>query len=476
MRSKILTIIEEKPKHYTRIIGKDNELLKWVNENSLVNSNDLVAKLRSALYQETNICEFGNTQQIRRLNLGFQGCGPANKCECTRNLLKNSVKVAKSKYSESDHSRINQKRKVSMLKKYGVEFNSQREDIKHIWTKTKLSKEVHTKLKDFEWLQSEYITKTKSASEIANNLGVHYTTVIEYCHHHGFPIVQTYQTSQLETQVAELLDRHKIQYIKNDKRILSGKELDFYLPKHQVAIEVNGLYWHSYSRRPDKNYHFRKWQMCREQGIDLYQWFSDDIRDAWPVIQSKIQYLAGVPKPRIGARMCKLRPITYQEARPLLENNHIQGTVNGQQYVLGAYHNDCLVGVMGFAHRKGYLELTRFATDLSNTYPGLFSRMLKYSLSDINYCGDVVSFSDNAHSNGAVYQANGFELDKILGPAYWYTRDYQTRHNRQGFMKSKIAQRFDVDMAGKTEWQAMQELGWDRIWDAGKIKWVLKTG
>jgi hypothetical protein len=316
----------------------------------------------------------------------------------------------------------------------------------------------------------------KTLLQIQDNLGINTTTVSRIANRYLCrDLITTDVGSQWEQKIRSSLDHYNINYIPNCKTLISPLEVDFFLPNHNIAIEVNGLYWHSYSRRPDKNYHFSKWKLCREKGVDLYQWFDDDIRGSWPIIESKIQYLAGVEKPRIGARKCTLRKVSYQEAKMLFEKNHIQGAVQGQQYLLGAYYRDQLVGVMGFAHRRHYLELTRFATNLSATYPGLFSRMLKFSIEDLAYTGDIVSFSDNAHSNGAVYAANGFAIDKVLGPAYWYTNDYQTRHNRQNFMKSKIAKRFDIDMSNKTEWQAMQELGYDRIWDAGKIKWIKHT-
>jgi hypothetical protein len=311
----------------------------------------------------------------------------------------------------------------------------------------------------------------KTLNEIAKQLKVDFTTAAVYVEKYNASELIVRNYTWIENQVKSCLDLYKIPYIQNDRVILSGKELDFYLPEHNSAIEVGGLYWHSHFKLQNKNYHFDKWKRCNDQGISLYTWFEDDIRDTWPVIESKIQYLARVKKPKIGARKCRLQKVTYQEATPLLDANHIQGSVKGQQYILGAYYQDQLVGVMGFAYRKTYLELTRFVTDLSATYPGLFSRMLSYALADINYQGDLVSFSDNAHSNGAVYAANGFEIDKILGPAYWYTNDYQTRHNRQNFMKADIARKFGIDVSNKTEWQAMQELGWDRVWDAGKIKW-----
>ena len=32
-------------------------------------------------------------------------------------------------------------------------------------------------------------------------------------------------------------------------------------------------------------------------------------------------------------------------------------------------------------------------------------------------------------------------------------------------------EKFGIDMTGKTEKDAMEELGYSRIWDCGKIKW-----
>ena len=43
-------------------------------------------------------------------------------------------------------------------------------------------------------------------------------------------------------------------------------------------------------------------------------------------------------------------------------------------------------------------------------------------------------------------------------------------------MKSKLASRFGLDpdyVKNSTEWQIVQELGYDRLWDAGKKKWEL---
>jgi hypothetical protein len=57
----------------------------------------------------------------------------------------------------------------------------------------------------------------------------------------------------------ELVDFIKSIYngeiITNNRKILKGKELDIVLPELNLAIEFNGIYWHSLK---DKNYHLNK--------------------------------------------------------------------------------------------------------------------------------------------------------------------------------------------------------------------------
>jgi hypothetical protein len=47
--------------------------------------------------------------------------------------------------------------------------------------------------------------------------------------------------------------------ITNNRKILKGKELDIYLPDEKLAIEFDGIYWHSLK---DENYHLNKTKLC----------------------------------------------------------------------------------------------------------------------------------------------------------------------------------------------------------------------
>ena len=49
----------------------------------------------------------------------------------------------------------------------------------------------------------------------------------------------------IELYIKSILDGSGVKYVQYDRNILNGKELDFFIPEHNIAIECNGMYWHS---------------------------------------------------------------------------------------------------------------------------------------------------------------------------------------------------------------------------------------
>lgn len=85
---------------------------------------------------------------------------------------------------------------------------------------------------------------------------------------------------QLSTQhlmVRDWLQKHNIYFEENDRKILAPKELDFFLPSHKLALEVNGLYWHSEAGGTMKGYHQWKTIECLKQGITLIHLYEDEL-------------------------------------------------------------------------------------------------------------------------------------------------------------------------------------------------------
>ena len=58
--------------------------------------------------------------------------------------------------------------------------------------------------------------------------------------------------------------------------VIAPKELDVYVPSRGIAVEFNGMYWHSEENGKHRDYHFDKWLTCRDRGVTLISVWEDD--------------------------------------------------------------------------------------------------------------------------------------------------------------------------------------------------------
>ena len=263
--------------------------------------------------------------------------------------------------------------------------------------------------------------------------------------------------------------------IRKDRTLLNSLELDILIPSHHLAIEFNGIRWHSEQFKIDKNYHLAKTILCEKKGIRLIHIFEDEWSERREIVEMRIRRILGDSKAfkRIYARKCTVREINNSEAKDFLDKNHIQGATLATIY-LGAFHENNLIGVMTFKreHDEGYYDLNRFATEMHTSVVGLASKMLTYFIRNYNPT-EIKSFLDRrwGSANNNVYTQMGFALTETLKPSYWYTDGRSKRYHKFGFRKDKLKKLGDFhdDM---TEHEMANALGYYRIWDCGLFKYV----
>ena len=130
-------------------------------------------------------------------------------------------------------------------------------------------------------------------------------------------------------------------------------------------------------------------------------------------------------------------------------------------------------------HDSETYELKRFATAAGYVVPGIASRLLKFFVSKFSP-KRIISFADLRWSaaDSNLYEKLGFNLDETIPPDYSYTfysSGVAYRFHKFGFGKKSISRKFpEVFDHGKTEWEMMQEKGFDRIWDCGKLRYVIE--
>ena len=295
------------------------------------------------------------------------------------------------------------------------------------------------------------------------------------------------KTSKAEQEISDFLTLLNIKHILNDREVLSGMEIDIFIPDYNIGIEYNGLYYHTDKfGKKDRMYHYNKTKICREKGIKLISIFEDEWISSKELILSKIRYFLKLSKNKIYGRNTIIKEINSYDKNIFLNKYHIQGE-DKSIIKLGAFYNNELVAVMTFDNNRQFskeknhnimdYELKRFATTTEYNVIGIGSKLFKYFLKNYE-SNKIISFLDNrwAINDINIYDILGFKLIKKLKPDYSYFNPKVSRNKRLhkfAYGKKRLKTLFpEIYSDNKTEWEIMQEAGYDRIWDCGKLKYV----
>lgn len=288
----------------------------------------------------------------------------------------------------------------------------------------------------------------------------------------GCPSCFNSGTSNMEKDLLKFVENATELSVENNLRdIIPPYEIDVYIPAKSIAIEFNGLYWHSESAGRGKDYHANKHRMCKDAGIQLITVWEDDWRDRRSVVESMIKHKLGVSSAdKVAARKTKFVTVSAHDAETFLNNNHIQGFRSHSRNFGLINSSEKLVAVMSFSVTGSTASLDRYAT--SQIVVGGFTKLLKNSVKQLpQSVTSVITFADSEVSDGALYENNGFYIDKVLPPDYKYIYDKKRQHKflfRKKRFESDPDLLFDPNM---TEKELAELNGVTRIWDSGKIKY-----
>lgn len=342
-------------------------------------------------------------------------------------------------------------------------------------SKRHISVDTYEKLDDPTWLADQ--NKTNTINDIAIILGVSYPTVANAFKKYSLqPVKHNIIVSNAESEIVNFIKANSnTTIVESDRTILNPLELDIYLPQLNVAIEFDGNYWHSDLNGKDRNYHLNKTTQCMNKGIHLIHIWEYIYNQKTEIVLSKINNLLGNSKSVFG-RKCVIKEIDTDTARNFLNRTHIQGYCSST-YRFGLYNNDVLVATMTFGKArfdtKYEYELLRYSTELGYSVAGGFSKLLSYFIK-AHVPISIVSYSDLTWSIGNVYQKNGFVLSHRAKPSYFYTKDYVNFEHRMAYQKKKMPTKLQNFDSTLSEWENMQNNGYDRIWNCGNDVWVWK--
>lgn len=252
--------------------------------------------------------------------------------------------------------------------------------------------------------------------------------------------------------------------------LTDNKELDIFIPSKSIAIEYDGLLWHSERFNKDKNYHLLKTQECETLGIRLIHIFEDEWLQHRDIVKSMLKSVFGITEHKIIARNCVVKITSPKEAKAFLYKNDIKGKCKAK-FHYGLYYEEKLVLLMCFVQTKqqNCYELIRLCNKIDTTTIDGAKKIIKKFISDINP-NEIITHVDKRWQVGKLFEELGFIHICDKKPSYFYVHN-QKRENSFKYRKSElIKQGFDKE---KTEHEIMMARGFYRIYDCGSMTFKL---
>lgn len=490
------------------ICGKDTAFCGLNKKYNLYCSLDCAnsSSLRKQHIAETNLKRYGTTcslaseevrKKVKQTNINKFGVENA----FSSDIIKNKIKQTNlDRYGETSPAKcefIKEKMKQTSIERYGVEYTFQSKEMRekskqtcikkygvdHPWKSSQLKQK---QIEDFCTLNNliplselnlyapnkvlakfsitpiEYMTRyfidanidTDKLIEYSNKLLSNRGTIIE---------------RELDIWLSDLGVKHAMR----DFSIISPLQLDCYIPDKKVAIEIDGVYWHSYNHTKDKNKQLNKTNKCLEKGIRLIHITDLEWTNKNDICKSIILSALGMSSNIIYARKCEIRPVDKNIAKDFVNNNHIDGHINAEFYQ-GLFYKNELVQIITIGKsrfKKNEYELLRMCTKLNTQVIGGFSKLMCHQPYN-----ELISYVDRSKFTGNSYIKAGFTLINTTKPNYNYYIG-NTQISRISAQKHKLPKllgdKFD---SNKTESENMMNAGYLMLYDCGNYKMLYKKG
>lgn len=375
---------------------------------------------------------------------------------------------------------VNEQIKQTCLKKYGGETPFHNQEIQEKATATlcehygrrssttKLSKkaiEVFSSKENFRDFLLSIPYEKRSLYEIEKRLEYSGALFCRYYHKYNLENIpyKNSNHSRYEEEICDLLKTMNIPFEKGNRKILQGQEIDIYLPDYALGIEFNGSYWHDDEHHP-KNYHQEKSLKAKEKGIFIYHIWEDEWKNKKDIIIGQLKELIN-QSIKIKAQDTEIRQITAQECYSFLNDNWIQG-FSFATFYYGLYYKEQLIACMTFEYNSlgkfNSVELLCFCNKKDFIVMDGANKIFEKFLEDNPEINTVISYCDISKTKDDLY----YDLKMLpIGtiPPHYRWIDQKTNN----FISQYTSQM-------ENENKIMRSKGYVKNYDCGSYKFIWK--
>lgn len=158
--------------------------------------------------------------------------------------------------------------------------------------------------------------------------------------------------SQAERDVAEFMRSLGFDVLRNDRTLISPRELDIVVENKNIAIEFDGFYYHS-DERLKPSYHLDKTKLSNKAGLDLVHVFENEWVFKRAAVENELAIMLCKYEPayKTVGQTC-LREITFDEYIRFVKINSVGMPKQPESPVYyGMFDDNCIVSAMISSNR-----------------------------------------------------------------------------------------------------------------------------
>lgn len=232
--------------------------------------------------------------------------------------------------------------------------------------------------------------------------------------------------------------------------MLENFEIDISVPSKKLAIEFNGIYWHSESRGRGKEYHIGKTESCEKLGIQLLHVFETEWNSQKEQIKSIINCKLDLFSNIYDGELCKIEEISIESASNFLDVNSLKSDKTSNLF-FGIFHNSKLVSTIGVSSiGNNEFLIGSCCTELNTRVVNGYSKLVNHIIFTLKAKKLIVNV-DRRFWTGNTFKDCGFNLVGVQPPQYFL------------LWKNNIYK--DIELS--TLYPEVEVDSLDKVWDCG---------
>lgn len=264
----------------------------------------------------------------------------------------------------------------------------------------------------------------------------------------------SHSISKEETEIVNFIKNidSSIEIIERDKTVLEGKELDISLPKYNLAIEYNGILFHSDRYGKDKDYHINKTISCNDKNITLLQIFEDEYIKHKDAYLNLIHSYICKDKINISNSNIVVKEVELGVVSDYIKMYGLSDETSHSKRYFGAFLDGLMVGciICTIYDRKCFkIAENGFISSYNVNNTELFKLIVGYIISTENVdIIDCILDRNLTNINDNICLNNGFVLVEIIEPiaSYFNVNKHSEKYNRKKIKEDNDITVFDCGL------------------------------